>query len=81
LRSRPTSTESTTMLMPQRFKQKVSLKERLMSFAKETREKASQLPTGSEKDDLLREARRADTAAHLDDWANSPGLQSPKQSS
>jgi hypothetical protein len=27
---------------------------------------------------LLRRARQADTAAHLDEWANSPGLQPPK---
>jgi hypothetical protein len=31
-----------------------------------------------ERDDVLRKARQADTAAHLDDWANSPGLQAPK---
>jgi hypothetical protein len=52
-----------------------SLKDRLVLFAKDLREQASQLPAGLERDDALRKARRANTAAHLDDWANSPGLQ------
>jgi hypothetical protein len=61
-----------------RFKQSSSLKERLFSFAKEMREKASHLTPGPEHDDLIRRAQQADTASHLDDWANSPGLQPPK---
>lgn len=61
-----------------RFKQVTSLKDRLEAFAKDARSKASLLQHGAEKDDLLKRARRADTASHLDDWVNSPGLQSPK---
>jgi hypothetical protein len=61
-----------------RFRQTASLKDRLATFAKQVREKASLLPPGAERSDLLRRARQADTASHLDDWANSPGLQSPK---
>lgn len=61
-----------------RFKQQTSLQGRLASFAKLTREKASLLRPGAERDELLRKARRADTAAHLDEWVNSPGLQPPK---
>ena len=60
------------------IKQTISLKERLASFAKEVRTKASQLPPGVERDTLLKKASRADTAAHLEEWANSPGLQPPK---
>ena len=59
-------------------KQTESLKERLTSFAKAVRDKADHLPSCREREELLRKARRADTAAHLDDWANSPGLQPPK---
>jgi hypothetical protein len=59
------------------FKQMESLKERLGVFAKDMREKAARL-SGPERDDLLMKARQADTASHLDDWANSSGLQSPK---
>jgi hypothetical protein len=61
-----------------RFKQITSLKDRLASFAKEVREKASLLPPGEERTDLLRRARQADTASHLDEWVNSPGLQPPR---
>ena len=61
-----------------RFQQQTSLQDRLASFAKLTREKASLLRPGAERDELLRKARRADTAAHLDEWATSPGLQPPK---
>jgi len=60
------------------IKQTISLKERLASFAKEVRVKASRLPPGAERDTLLKKASQADTAAHLEEWANSPGLQPPK---
>lgn len=55
-----------------------SIRERLAAFAQETREKASVLPPGLEQQDLLRKARQAETAAHMDEWLNSPGVQSPK---
>lgn len=64
-----------------RFKQTTSLKDRLVSFAKATRERASLLRPGAEKEELLKKARQADTAARLDDWANSRGLRSPKSGS
>jgi hypothetical protein len=54
------------------------LKDRLASFAKETRDKANLLPLGSERDEMLAKARQAGTASHIDDWVNSPGLQPPK---
>jgi hypothetical protein len=56
-----------------RIKQSTSLKDRLATFAKEAREKAMELPAGREREVLLRKARQTDTAAHMDDWANSPG--------
>lgn len=61
-----------------RFKHSQSLQDRLAAFAKSVREKAEDLPPGIERDDMLRKARQADTAAHLDNWVNSPGLQPPK---
>jgi hypothetical protein len=60
-----------------RFKQTTTLKERLMAFAEEVRERAAALPAGPEREELLKRASRADTAAHIDDWANSSGLQLP----
>jgi hypothetical protein len=61
-----------------RFKQSTSLKDRLVSFAEEVRKKAAKLRPGAEQDALLKKARQADTASHIDDWANSIGLQPPK---
>jgi hypothetical protein len=66
------------MLKRRRCKQSQSLKDRLVSFAKDVREKASLMPPGAEQNDLLLRARQADTASHLNEWLNSPGLQSPK---
>ena len=60
-----------------RFKQSQSLKDRLAVFAKEARNRAIALPPGPAKDDLLRRARQADTASHIEEWINSPGLQPP----
>lgn len=59
-----------------RFKQTVPFKDRLMIFARDLREEASLMPPGHNRDELLRRARRADTAAQLDEWVRSPGLQS-----
>ena len=61
-----------------RAKQQPPLKDRLVAFAEEARGKAAQLQPGPEREDLLKRARQADTAAHLDEWANSPGLRPPE---
>jgi hypothetical protein len=61
-----------------RFKQSISLKDRLAAWANEVRERAKKLPPGPERDAQLERASQADVAAHLDEWANSPGLQPPK---
>ena len=61
-----------------RFKQTLTFPDRLKNFAEELKAKASQLRPGPERDALLRKAGQADTASHIDDWANSPGLQPPK---
>jgi hypothetical protein len=61
-----------------RFIQSQSLNDRLASFAEGLRARAQLMPSSAEKDHLLRRARQADTARHLDEWLNSPGLQPPK---
>jgi hypothetical protein len=61
-----------------RFKQIESLQERLSAFARNARDQADRLRPGPERDELLKKARQADTASHIDSWANSPGLQPPK---
>jgi hypothetical protein len=60
-----------------RFKQTTSLQARLAAFAEEARERASRLPHGSERYDLLKKARQADITARLVAWINSPGMQPP----
>jgi hypothetical protein len=61
-----------------RFKQTDPLQARLAAFAQDARVEAAKLPPGPEREEMLRKASQADTAAHLDEWCNSPGLQQPK---
>ncbi|MHC4042181.1 hypothetical protein RAD10_11175 [Bradyrhizobium sp. 23AC] len=67
------------MIRRRRFKQTRSLKERLLEEAQKLLEEARLLPHGPVRDAALRRARQAETAAHMDDWLNSPGLQPPKK--
>jgi len=41
------------------------------------KEEAAKLPYGRLKEQLLREARRLETASHINQWLSSPGLRSP----
>jgi hypothetical protein len=66
------------MIERRRFRQSISFQDRLATFAEDVRDKAAKLPPGIEREYMLRKARQADTAARLDDWANSPGFQPPK---
>lgn len=61
-----------------RFKQQVTLQDRIVEWAIGIREQANQMRPGPQRDELLRKLRQAETAMHLEDWANSPGLQPPK---
>jgi hypothetical protein len=61
-----------------RFKQVTSLKDRLIQEAENLRRQAQESPPGIRRDELLRKARQAETAARVDDWLASPGLQPPK---
>lgn len=65
------------MEMRRRFKQVVSLKERLIQQAENLRGQADQVH-GTQREELLRKAREAEMTAHVDDWLSSPGLQPPK---
>ncbi|MEZ2143450.1 hypothetical protein AAE026_14345 [Bradyrhizobium sp. DN5] len=61
-----------------RFEQPQSFQDRLAAFAQDARDEAENLPPGIERNNMLRKASQADTAAHLDDWANPPELPPPK---
>lgn len=66
------------MFKRRRFKQQITLQDRLSAWAARVQEQADKLRPGPERDALIRKARQADVAIHLDDWARSPGLQPPK---
>jgi hypothetical protein len=61
-----------------RFKHQITLQDRIAAWAKQVRAQAAELPPGPDREELLKKVRQAETAMHLDDWANSPGLQTPK---
>ncbi|MET3840642.1 hypothetical protein ABIE49_002720 [Bradyrhizobium sp. OAE829] len=61
-----------------RFKQETPLDQRLEDHAKRLRKEARGTPPGIKRDELIRRARQAETAAHISEWISSPGLQSPK---
>jgi hypothetical protein len=51
----------------------------LAEEAQKFREAAEQQPPGSmARELLLRRARQAETASHINEWLTSPGLQPPK---
>ncbi|WP_390887522.1 hypothetical protein [Bradyrhizobium ottawaense] len=60
------------------MKQTTSLEERLSEQALRLRDEAKSLPPGIERERAIRKARQAETGAHISEWLNSPGLQSPK---
>jgi hypothetical protein len=61
-----------------RFEQILIFPERLSHEAEHLREQAEAMPPGNEREELLRKARQAETASHINEWLSSPGLQSPK---
>jgi hypothetical protein len=61
-----------------RFKQSAPLELRLAEQAERLRKEARGTPPGIEREKLLRRARQAETAAHMQEWLTSPGLQPPK---
>jgi hypothetical protein len=61
-----------------RLKENAPLNQRLTEQAKRLREKARAMPPGIEREQLIRRARQAETAAHMQEWLTSPGLQTPR---
>ncbi len=60
------------------FRQPKSLKDRLAEFASGVRKATDELSSNARRDEALRKRRLSDIAAHIDGWANSSGLQTPK---
>jgi hypothetical protein len=60
-----------------RFRQASTLEERLAEDTDQLREQAKLLPPGKELDEVLKRIRQNETAAHMTEWLNSPGLKAP----
>lgn len=69
--------ESKPILRRPRIKQETSLKERLLKGAQIARDEAARLPSGLERDRLLKKAQQSETAATIDAWVSSPGSPPP----
>jgi hypothetical protein len=62
-----------------RVKHTLTFQERLAVEAKRFKEAAEREPPGSmSRELLLRRARQAETASHMNEWLRSPGLQPPR---
>ena len=65
------------MFKRRRFKQQLTLQDRLDAWSRKVADQAAALEPGPERDALIRKARQADAANNLDGWAKSAGLQPP----
>ncbi len=75
----PPKRKERAIQMQRRFKpETVTLQDRISEWAVGVRELASNMPPGPDRDELLIKLKQAETAMHLQDWANSPGSRSPK---
>ena len=67
------------MAQRRRIKHNTTFEERLAEEAIRFKEAAEKQPIGSTaRELLLRRARQAETASHVNAWLRSPGLQPPK---
>lgn len=67
-----------SMTKRRRFKQAVSLADRLATFAKLMRERAELMAPGAERTATLAKANQADATADMDRWMRSPELKHPE---
>lgn len=61
-----------------RFKNILTFPERLDQKIQRLQTEAEKLPPGNERQELLRKARKAETALNIDKWVSSPGLRPPE---
>jgi hypothetical protein len=60
-----------------RFTQAAPLGQRLEEQVKRLRQEARGTPPGIERERLIRRARQAETASHINEWISSKGLKRP----
>jgi hypothetical protein len=66
-------------MLRRRFASQVQSPEaRLSEEAKRLRAEAKLLPPGAVRDEMIRRARRAEIASHINEWLASPGLRPPE---
>jgi hypothetical protein len=65
-------------MLHRRFKKAQSPEARPSEEAKRLRAEAKSLPPGAARDEMIRRARQAEIASHLDEWLTSPGLRPPE---
>jgi hypothetical protein len=61
-----------------RFKRVLSFPDDVAHQAERLRAEAEKMPPGPGRHALERKARQAETAARIDEWLKSPGLQPPE---
>ena len=61
-----------------RLKQVAPLDQRLSLEAQRLRKEAEGISPGIEHEKLIRRARQAETASHIQEWLTSPGLRAPR---
>jgi hypothetical protein len=54
------------------------LQDRLALHASRLKEEAQALRPSPERETMIRRARQAETASHVDEWLSSPGRQPPR---
>jgi hypothetical protein len=65
--------------MPRSLSQQdAPLDQRLIQEAQRLRKQAKGTPPGIEREKLIRKARQAETASHMQKWLTSPGLRAPE---
>ena len=72
------SPEWSSAMQRRSFKHVMSFPDDLTQEADRLRGEAEKLRPGTERHDLERKARQAETAAHIDEWLKSPGLRPPE---
>jgi hypothetical protein len=60
------------------FKENAPLDQCVTEQAERLRKEAKGTPPGIERERLIRLARQAETASHMQEWLTSPGLQAPR---
>jgi hypothetical protein len=63
------------MIKRRRFKQQLTLQDRVIAWAKEVRDQAAALPPGPDRNTLLKKVMQAETALHLDNLTTPSGSQ------